>query len=204
MKKILAILLAAFVVLSCFAACGNNTPDNSPSSTVTEDGRMKVPEEDIEGIEYGSFAKFNAVDFEGKVYDESIFKGKKLTMINIWATFCRPCINEMPDLELLSKAYAEEDFQLIGIACDVTYDDEGYYDKALLNKAIEIADEITEVTYLNLLPSRSLDSIKLESVYSVPETIFVDENGNIVDRSYIGSRSYEDWKAIVDSILARM
>lgn len=204
MKKVLAILLAAFVLVSCFAACGNNTPGNSPSSTVTEDGRMRVPEEDIEGTEHGSFAKFKAVDFEGKVYDESIFKGKKLTMINIWATFCRPCINEMPDLELLSKEYAEEDFQLIGIACDVTYDDEGYYDKALLNKAIEIADEITEVTYLNLLPSRSLDSIKLEEVYSVPETIFVDENGNIVDRSYIGSRSLEDWKAIVDSILAQM
>ena len=204
MKKILAILLAAFVLLSCFAACGNDKPDNNPSSSITEDGRLKAPEENLKGVEAGSFAKFKAVDFEGNEYDESIFKGKKLTMINIWATFCRPCINEMPDLEFLSKAYAEEDFQLIGIACDVTYNDEGYYDKALLNKANEITGEITNVTYLNLLPSASLNHIKLENVYSVPETIFVDENGNIVDRSYIGSRSYEDWKAIVDSILANM
>lgn len=204
MKKVLAILLAALVLVSCFAACGNDTPDNNPSSTISEDGRLKIPEEDLKGVEAGSFASFKAVDFDGKIYDESIFKGKKLTMINIWATFCRPCINEMPDLEKLSKAYAEEDFQLIGIACDVTYDDEGYYDKALLSKAIEIADETTNVTYLNLLPSASLDFIKLSEVYSVPETIFVDENGNVVNRSYIGSRSYEDWKAIVDGILATM
>lgn len=204
MKKFLAILLAALVLVFCLAACGNNTPDNSPSSTISEDGRLKIPEEDLKGVEANSFTSFKAVDFEGTVYDESIFKGKKLTMINIWATFCRPCINEMPDLEMLSKAYAEEDFQLIGIACDVTYDSEGYYDTALLDKAVEIADETTNVTYLNLLPSASLDYIKLENVYSVPETIFVDENGNIVDRSYIGSRSYEDWKAIVDSILATM
>lgn len=204
MKKILAILLAAFVVISCFAACGNEKPDTGDSNTpFTEDGKLRPPSEDVSDLTKNSFAKFRAVDFEGNIYDESLFKGKKLTMINIWATFCRPCINEMPDLEKLSKAYAEEDFQLIGMVCDVTYN-EGYYDTALLERAVEVAGEVTGTTYLHLLPSPSLDYIKLEEVYSVPETIFVDENGNVINRSYIGSRSYEDWKAIVDDILANM
>ena len=200
MKKILAVLLAAFVVLSCFAACGNT---NNNDSAFTEDGRLRVPQEDVDGYEYEDFSKFTAYDLSGNKYDPSIFKGKKLTMVNVWATFCRPCINEMPDLELLSKAYAPEDFQIVGLISDVDFDENYCYDTALMNKALEVID-LTGVTYVNLLPSFSLIDIKLESVFSVPETFFVDENGNKVGQSYIGSRSYEDWKAIVDNILAQM
>lgn len=204
MKKILAILLAAFVLLSCFAACGNETPDAGERNTpFTEDGKLRPLSEDVSDLTKNSFAKFQAVDFEGNIYNESLFKGKKLTMINIWATFCGPCINEMPDLEKLSKTYGEDEFQLIGMVCDVSYD-KGYYDTVLLEDAIEIAGEVTGTTYLHLLPSPSLDHIKLADVYSVPETIFVDETGKVINRSYIGSRSYEDWKAIVDDILAAM
>ena len=108
----------------------------------------------------------------------------------------------MPDLETLSKEYADKDFQIIGIVCDVNYDADSY-DKDLYASALDVV-EMTGVTYTNLLPSKSLDMIKLSEVYSVPETIFVDENGNIVDTNYIGSRSYENWKTIVDNILESM
>jgi hypothetical protein len=84
----------------------------------------------------------------------------------------------------------------------VNYDGE-YYNQTLYDSALDIV-EMTGADYINLLPSNSLDMIKLGEVYSVPETIFVDENGKIVDQSYIGSRSLENWKAIVDSILANM
>lgn len=204
MKKLLAILLTVMVVLSCFAACGNNTPEEL---TFPDDGKLRVPDaayEYVNDTDYNVYRNFVAVDLEGNKYDESIFKGKKLTMINIWATFCRPCINEMPALEQLSKDYRDEDFQIIGFISDVDYNGETFvYDEALLGKAQEIID-MTGVTYLNLLPSLSLIDIKLETVYTVPETIFVDENGNVVGDSYIGSRTYEGWKEIVDSLLAHM
>lgn len=196
MKKLISIILCAFLVLGCFAACsgGGDTPG---------DGRLRVPDDPEKTYESNSYKEFSAIDISGKEYDQSIFKGKKLTMVNIWATFCRPCINEMPDLEALSKEYDSKDFQIIGMISDVDYDEEFYYDTALINKALEVI-EMTGVTYINLLPSFSLIDIKLENVYSVPETIFVDENGNQVGESYIGSRSLEDWKAIVDSLLATM
>lgn len=190
MKKTLAIVFAILVIVSCFASCGGPTDDS---------GIPKIPEETLEGVRYGSFSKFTAVDLDGKKVDESIFKGKKVTMINIWATFCGPCINEMPDLNRLHQEYADKDFQIIGIVCDVSYT-QNSYEASLYNDALAVV-ESTGVTYKSLLPSKSLDKIKLYEVYSVPETIFVDENGNIIGDSYIGSRSYENWKAIIDSIL---
>ena len=206
MKKTLALIFAALMIVSCFTACGGTESgdDTSYASTTLSNGinGIKVPEENLDGVEYGSFSKFTAVDLAGKKVTEDIFKGKKLTMINIWATFCSPCIREMPDLEKLSQDYADKDFQIIGMVCDVNYEADGY-DEDLYASALDIV-EMTGVTYTNLLPSDSLDKIKLSEVYSVPETIFVDENGEIVGQSYIGSRGLEDWKTVVDSVLASM
>ena len=161
-----------------------------------------MPKENLENISYGSFENFKAVDLSGKTVTDSIFKGKKLTMINIWATFCRPCINEMPSLEIISQEYADKGLQVIGIVSDVSYSGDSY-NKKLYDSALEIVNT-TGVTYTNLLPSGSLDIIKLGEVYSVPETIFVDENGQVIGRSFIGSRSLENWKEIVDEVLATM
>lgn len=203
MKKALSILLAIIMITALFTACGGTNEGGDDTSTAAptfED--IKVPVENLENISYGSFENFKAVDLSGKTVTDSIFKGKKLTMINIWATFCRPCINEMPDLEIISKEYADRGFQIVGIVCDVSYSGDGY-NKELYDSALDVV-EATGVTYTNLLPSGSLDIIKLGEVYSVPETIFVDENGQVVGRSYIGSRSLEDWKEIIDDVLATM
>lgn len=203
MKKTLALLISVLLIVTCFAACGGSGTDDSTTST-TSGGveSIKVPAENLEGVEHGSFKKFTAVDLAGNTVTEDIFKDKKLTMINIWATFCRPCINEMPDLALLNKEYDDKDFQVIGIVCDVSYEGDGY-SQSLYESALDII-EATGADYISLLPSKSLDMIKLSEVYSVPETIFVDENGEIVGQSFIGSRSLQDWKTIVDSVISGM
>ncbi len=203
MKKTLSILLAIIMIVALFTACGGTGESGGETSTTSpgfED--IKIPKENLDKISYGNFKNFTAVDLSGKKVTDEIFKGKKLTMVNIWATFCRPCINEMPDLETLSKEYADKGFQIIGIVCDISYSGYGY-NKELYNSALDIV-EMTGVTYTNLLPSNSLDIIKLGEVYSVPETIFVDENGQVVGQSFIGSRSLKDWKEIVDEVLASM
>jgi thiol-disulfide isomerase/thioredoxin len=205
MKKTLVLIISILMIVACFTACGNtgDNGDNGDTSTTSQGSdAILIPEESLEGVEHGSFKKFTAVDLAGNKVTEDIFKGKKLTMINIWATFCRPCIGEMPDLAQLNTEYADKDFQVIGIVCDVSYSGDGY-EASLLSDANNII-EMTGVNYTNLLPSQSLDMIKLSEVYSVPETIFVDEDGNIVGTSYVGSRSIDDWKSIVDNTLASM
>ena len=131
--------------------------------------------------------------------DESIFADHKLTMINIWATFCSPCINEMPELGELNAEYAGEGFQVVGIAID-TLNSDGSVSDSQVELAREIVGE-THADYLHLLPSADLIRLKLNQVTAVPETIFVDSEGNQVGTSYLGARSSSEWAEIIEDLL---
>ncbi len=175
MKKLFCVALS-FIMLFVFAACGGNG-DAQKDETA------------------GLLSSFTAETLDGEPADESIFEGKKVTMVNIWATFCGPCINEMPDLQKLHEDYADKSFQVVGIVCDV-------YNDSDIKTAKDIVRE-TGVKYVSLLPSDSLNEAKLNSVSSVPETFFVDETGTVIAGPYIGSRSYNDWAKIIDGVLEK-
>ena len=130
-----------------------------------------------------------------------LFKGNRVTMINIWGTFCSPCIREMPDLQKLSKDYESKGVKLIGIVVD-TYDytkGENRADK--INSAKDIISQ-TGVEYMNVLPSASLNAAKLDSIISVPTTFFLNEKGELIS-SEVGSHSYDEWCRIIDRALER-
>ena len=176
MKKFLCVALS-IIMLFAFASCGGRN-----------EGGTDVSEK--EGL-----TSFTTVTLDGENADESIFKGKKVTMVNIWATFCGPCIGEMPDLQKLHEDYADRDFQVVGIVCDV-------YGDRNLDTAKDIVKD-TGVKYVSLLPSDSLNEAKLNSVTSVPETFFVDETGAMIAGPYIGSRSYSQWAEVIEGVLAK-
>lgn len=144
------------------------------------------------------FGSFAATDMAGNPVNEQIFSGHKLTMVNIWATFCTPCIKEMPDLAQLQAEYGD-DLQIVGIVADAA-DKNG---NVLSEKKTEAASiiETTGAEYLHLLPSKSLNKAYLNRVQAVPETIFVDENGNQIGAQYLGAKSKAEWKKIVDALL---
>ena len=181
------------------------TESNSIDETEVTTEKTTVaekPEETTIVVANGILSSFESKDINGKKVDSSVFKGKKLTMINIWATFCGPCINEMPDLGKINREYADKGFQIIGIPVDVV-DFYGNLDEYQLSLAKEIIGE-TGADYIHILPSDSLNSAKLDQVSAVPETIFVDENGCQVGQSYIGSRSEEQWLSIIDGLMENM
>lgn len=185
MKKFLAILLAVLSVMLIFASCGGGSeePENNPSSSETTE---------IKEI----FKGITSTDLEGNKVDDSVFKGKKITMVNIWGTFCSPCIGEMPDLQKISEDYADKGLQIIGMVCDIL--DEA--DTETIELAKDIVKE-TGVKYQNIVPSESLKTAFLGSVELVPITLFLNENGEQI-ATYEGSRSYEGWTAIIDEVLS--
>lgn len=160
----------------------------------TESGAYQAPEKE------GTLASFSAWDLNGVPVDERVFADYRLTMINIWATFCGPCLSEMPELGKLAADYADRGVQVLGIVADVPQEADGSFPMDMVDDARELAAQ-TGASYRHLLPSGDLISAKLSQVSAVPETIFVNGRGEPVGQSYVGARGGEEWAKIVDSLL---
>lgn len=140
---------------------------------------------------------FAAKDMDGNEVTSGIFSESKLTMINVWATYCNPCLNEMPDLGELSEEYDSEDFQVIGIVSDVPEQ----ADKTLTDKAAGLI-ESTGASYPHLPVNESLYQAMLTEVTAVPTTFFFDNHGILID-TVVGSENKDAWKEKIDELLEK-
>lgn len=137
---------------------------------------------------------FSVATLGGETADNSIFSGHKLTMVNIWGTFCGPCVEEMPMLEEMSQAMPEGT-QLIGIVSDIVDGDTA--------EALRILEE-TGVTYPNLIAEGSLLDYLNENIIAFPTTVLVDENGDVIGDATIGARSREGYESVLNERLAML
>ncbi len=190
MKKVFLIVIS--IMLAILTACGQNQPteqnivESTPSQTESKSGIL---------------SDFSATDISGTAIDESILSDYDLTMVNVWATFCSPCIREMPDLGELAKEYKEKGVQIIGLISDML-DSDGSISQSQVATAQEIIDK-TNADYPHILPSNDLLGL-LSQISSVPTTFFVDKDGNQIGSAYWGSKSKADWQAIIDRTLAEV
>lgn len=197
-KKVIlyaGIFLAAAVAL---AGCGKKEGAEVPTSqAVTESGSEAVAITDSP-----SFSNFKSVTLEGDEVSQDIFSDYDLTMVNIWATFCSPCLREMPDLAEIHEEYKDKGVQIIGIVSDVV-NSNGTLSESQLDTAREIVEE-TGAGYTHLIPTYDLMMAKLKDVSVVPTTFFVDKDGNPVGEEILGSKSKEDWLKIIDDYLGEV
>lgn len=214
-KKIIASLLTLTLSLSLLAACGKEKgKDEGDKETTTvssadkEAGQTTTEKADepetlattAQAQKSAFFTAFETETIDGEKVTDEIFKGNKVTMVNVWGTFCSPCIREMPALQQLSEAYKDKGVRIIGVLCD-TFD---IYKEENIPEKVQDAKDIiaqTGVEYTNLLPSVSLNKAKLDYVFSVPTTYFLNEKGEIIGSEFVGSKSYDQWSAILDGVL---
>ena len=64
-------------------------------------------------------AGFELKDISGKTHRLSDYRGKWV-LVNFWATWCPPCLNELPELVSLHSAHKDSDLVVIGVALDST------------------------------------------------------------------------------------
>lgn len=147
----------------------------------------------------GSLGDFTMKDVTGQSYNREMFADYDLTLVNVFATWCGPCVQEIPDLEKLSSEMADRSVQVVGIVLDAV-DTSGSEDQEAIEKAKLLAEH-TGATYPFLIPDKGYLNGRLEGINAVPETFFVDKNGNIAGETYSGSRSLEEWKEIVEQEL---
>ncbi len=143
---------------------------------------------------------FWTLDLKGNEVTQAVFAPYKLTLVNIWATFCPPCLEEMPALAQLRTEYKDKGVNIIGIVTDVYSTNQLTFTK---NRATaNLIIQKTGADYLHLLPSEDLVEARLQYSQAVPETFFVDSLGRIVGETYVGSRTKAVWKSVIDKTLA--
>lgn len=183
-KRVTVLILAALLLTSC-----------AQKETGQETGQDAGEEKS------GVLSSFTATDLEDNEVSQEILADYDLTLVNVWATFCGPCLREMPSLGELAAEYQPQGVNIIGIVSD-TLTSEGELDEDQVDLARDLVEE-TKAEYTHLLPSQDLFGL-LGQIYAVPTTFFVDSEGNQVGDTYMQSMSKEELSELIESHLAQV
>lgn len=140
--------LVAVVAMATGLACGADTPKGT--------------------VAVGSEAPtYSARALGGDSVSLAALKGK-VVLLNVWATWCHPCRDEIPELEALHKQYAKDGLEVIGVSVDVGGMESG------------IRDFMRDfsMTYPVWLDPGELVSARFRTI-GVPETFLIDRDGVI-------------------------
>jgi thiol-disulfide isomerase/thioredoxin len=134
---------------------------------------------------------FNYENFDGGSISLQELRGK-LLYIDVWATWCGPCIKEMPALKELVKEYAKKDIEFVSISIDGKND----YDK--WKKMVPEKN----VGGIQLYDAEGLDSdfMKAFSVSLIPRFMMIDSEGKIITAK-APRPSSKDVRKFIDSHL---
>jgi Thiol-disulfide isomerase and thioredoxins len=193
--KIIILLLLLITLISaggCGAKSDNQSDQKEPQSKELD----LTPDKDYpESI---GLISFHTKDIYGNEVNQDIFSNYPLTLVNVWGTFCKPCLNELPDLGELQKEYAPKGVNVVGIVIDVQ-DEE----MQVIKEQQDLAKQIVEKTgadYTHLLISDEMIDGVLNQFDAIPASFFVDQDGNIVSEFYIGSKSKKEWTDIIETM----
>lgn len=185
MKKLVISCLLVIMTLS-LTACGSK--NNSTSNSTKQEAQLNDAKGSFGDLK--TMPEFKVNDVNDKVVTNDIFKDKKLTMINIWGTFCKPCIDEMPELQELYKEYEKKGVNIIGIVADGDTNEV---------KAFEILKK-SKVDFTNLIPNEKFQKDFVSKTNAVPVTIFLNSKGEILE-TVVGAREKEAYKKLIENNL---
>lgn len=155
----------------------------------------------IDGL--ASLGEFTATDIFGKAYTQEIFQEYDLTLVNLFATWCGPCVEEIPVLEQLRQAFAEKGIRLGIVAVVMDAKTTNGVDEYVLTDAKALA-ESSGANFPFLIPDETDMNGRLTGISAFPESFFVDASGNIVSEPYIGANDLDGWVEIADAMLNQM
>ncbi len=191
-KKIIGIL-SAFLVMFALAGCGTgdeqrNTNDQTEASSDSEQEEQIILREVSEGDLAPDFTVETA---DGSTFVLSEQKGK-VVLLNFWATWCGPCVREMPAFENLNHEYGEE----VVILAVNAMEDKDTVDQFISDN---------EYTFPIACDVEGAACMKYPSD-GIPYTLVIGKDG-IVQNIYLGAKDadaqYEKYKGAIESALGK-
>lgn len=137
--------------------------------------------------------RFTAVD--GREVDLQKLRGK-VVLIDFWATWCVPCMAEMPNVKRIYAAYHDKGFEIIGVSCDIAPAPSDTPQKARLAKT---AAQLIEFKEKNGMPwpdyydgnkhnEGGNQLAKRFAITGIPASFLVDQTGQVVALNLKGEK----------------
>ena len=125
---------------------------------------------------------FTLPGLDGKMVSLNDYRGK-VVLLNIWATWCPPCVDEMPSMQKLHQTLKDERFEILAVSID----ESGM-------KIVRPFMKKHRLSFPALLDPKG-DIKRLYQITGVPESFVLDKNGTIVEK-IIGPRDWASAGAI--------
>ena len=161
-------LICSILLICSLTSCKAEQEEKDPGNAMSEQTK-------------GDMTSFSASTLSGGTFTQDDLADYDMTVINIWATTCGYCIEEMEGLEKLYEQLPEN-VNFISICVDAAYD-------------TELAEEILKkkgATFETLIGNSSLNKAILQYITGTPTTVFADREGNLVGSAMIGAPCTED------------
>ena len=175
MKMKLIKILSLFLVLACIVGgCKKNKTE--PKQQTKEKAEIKPAQTVVDTTPSASEKKtapdFTLTDLNGKNVSLTEFRGK-IVILDFWATWCPPCILEIPHFIELQDKYRDMGFAMVGISLD--------------QAGIEVVKTFAQKYKINypILMNDGQVHIAYGGISSIPTTFVIDPAGNI-RKKYIG------------------
>ncbi|MDX8390363.1 MAG: TlpA disulfide reductase family protein [Mariprofundaceae bacterium] len=137
--------------------------------------------ERVQAVVKGStFPAVQLHTLSGDMVSSKILFADKVVVFNVWATWCPPCVKEMPDLVQLSKLLSDEKFMVVSLAVDNSIEDVRQFVKERNISFPVFWDQ----------GGKNIASEKLRT-FKYPETFIINRNGSIVEK-VIGAFPWAD------------
>jgi peroxiredoxin len=189
-KKVLLTVFASIIAVVIALTGYNMNQSIQEELAITIPQALAMPElEKDDGIIGSSRPDFSLADVTGEVRNIAEWDGKVLA-INFWATWCPPCIKEIPEFVELQHKYEAQGLQFIGIA---------------LQRPEEVLDFMNENGMNYPVLAGEMEVIEISELYgndigALPYTVIIDRAGLI---QYVkrGPLSMESAESIISKLL---
>ena len=144
-----------------------------------------------------TFPQFEGKDLDGNSVSSSLFADNAFTVVNFWFSGCKPCVDEMDDLDALNQRIKEQGGEVIGVNTETL---DGNADNiATAKKILESAGASFRNIYFD--PGSEAGKFAL-GIMAFPTTCVVDRQGNIVGEPIMGGIDQEANMATLEKLIA--
>jgi thiol-disulfide isomerase/thioredoxin len=179
----LIILITVFALLLIAATIGYSflskqyKPENNVSVSNSQSSRQAAPD-------------FTVKDANGNDVKLSDFKGKPV-VLNFWASWCPPCRSEMPDYNTIYQKYSDK-----GVVFLMVNMTDGQRETIDIAKKFVKDNNYKFSVYFDV----NSDAANNYGISSIPDSLFIDKNGNIVN-SYVGAIDEATIQSNIETLL---